>query len=208
MNDDLTSNWLNRVAGKLALKKRLLIWNAYHCHISENMKRELRSGYNMLTAVVPGWCTKYIQAPDVSWNKPFKQYLTEMYDEWMTADGNTQHTAGGNMKAPSLQTLIDWVKQAWEKMSQNLISHSFLACGQTVNIDGSQDDMITCFKDTANCPGSLGMLQERMKAMTGQDSTDSKSMELNMEVDEIEDDEADNQFAINMDSSDTDSSED
>ena len=90
-------------------------------------------------------------------------------------------------------------------MSQNLISHS---CGQTLNIDGSQDDMITCFKDTASCPGSLGMLQERMKAMTGQDSADSTSMELNMEVDEIEDDEADNQFAIDMDSSDTDSAED
>ena len=33
--------------------------------------------------VVPGGCTKYIQAPDVCWNAPLKELVTERYDEWM-----------------------------------------------------------------------------------------------------------------------------
>ena len=31
--------------------------------------------------IVPGGCTKYIQAPDVSWNKTFKAHFTERYDD-------------------------------------------------------------------------------------------------------------------------------
>ena len=27
------------------------------------------------SAIVPGGCTKFIQATDVSWNKPMKEYL-------------------------------------------------------------------------------------------------------------------------------------
>ena len=35
------------------------------------------------TAMIPGGCTKYIQAPDVSWNKPSKAICKEKYDEWL-----------------------------------------------------------------------------------------------------------------------------
>ena len=31
--------------------------------------------------IIPGGCTKYLQAPDVSWNKPFKAKVAEEYDE-------------------------------------------------------------------------------------------------------------------------------
>ena len=29
------------------------------------------------TVLIPGGCTKYIQTPNVSWNKPFKTYCAE-----------------------------------------------------------------------------------------------------------------------------------
>ena len=32
-------------------------------------------------SIVPRGCTKYIHAPDLSWNKPFKGLATEKYDE-------------------------------------------------------------------------------------------------------------------------------
>ena len=31
--------------------------------------------------IIPGGCTKYIQAPDVCWNKPFKVRIAELYDQ-------------------------------------------------------------------------------------------------------------------------------
>ena len=51
------------------------------------------------SVIVPGGCTKYIQAPDVCWNKPMKEYLREMCDLWL-ADGTHELTAHGNMRAP------------------------------------------------------------------------------------------------------------
>ena len=31
--------------------------------------------------IVPGGCTKYIQASDVCWNKPFKARMAELYNQ-------------------------------------------------------------------------------------------------------------------------------
>lgn len=33
--------------------------------------------------LVPGGCAKYIQAPDIYWNKSLKGYISEMYDGWL-----------------------------------------------------------------------------------------------------------------------------
>ena len=55
--------------------------------------------------VVPGSCTKYIQVPDVCWNAPFKELVTERYDEWM-AEGSQEYTAQGNLKAPPRRKII------------------------------------------------------------------------------------------------------
>ena len=50
--------------------------------------------------IVPGGCTKYIQVPDVSWNKPFKSSCTEKYDEWLGTVRINEETAAGNLRAP------------------------------------------------------------------------------------------------------------
>ena len=83
-----TSDWLQSVVGKFSFTPRLLAWDAYRGHISAATKAELKCGYNVTTAVIPGGCTKYIQAPDVMWNQPFKQSLHEAYDIWMAGDSD------------------------------------------------------------------------------------------------------------------------
>ena len=50
------------------------------------------------TVLIPGGCTKYIQALCVSWNKLFKAICTEKYDEWLEAVGIHQETDAGNVK--------------------------------------------------------------------------------------------------------------
>ena len=49
---------------------------------------------------IPGGCTKYIQAPDVCWNKPFKANGTEMYDQWLSEEGLNLETSAGNLTPP------------------------------------------------------------------------------------------------------------
>ena len=91
MNDELTKCWVQCVLGKLAFTRRLLAWDAFRCHITDSTKQELRLR-KVDTVIIPGGRTKYIQAPNVSWNKPFKQNITEKYDEWM-AKGIHEYTA-------------------------------------------------------------------------------------------------------------------
>ncbi|KAK7130470.1 hypothetical protein R3I93_019960 [Phoxinus phoxinus] len=150
MNDDLTTAWLRSVVGKFSFRPRLLVWDAYRCHISTSTKQELRS-YNITTAVIPGGCTKYVQAPDVMWNQPFKASLHASYDEWMAEDADKQYTSGGNLKAPSRRLLVDWVLAAWDKLDKNLIIKSFKVCGQSVKPDGSEDNLILCFRKGQPC---------------------------------------------------------
>ena len=39
------------------------------------------------TVLIPGGCTKYIQALDVSWNKPFSAIGAEELDKWLETAG-------------------------------------------------------------------------------------------------------------------------
>lgn len=73
MDDILTSDYL-KIIGQLSSNKRLLIWDAYKCHTSETAKEELCK-LRIDTAIIPGGCTKFIQAVDVAWNACFKSHL-------------------------------------------------------------------------------------------------------------------------------------
>ena len=65
MNEQLTEEWIDSVVGRFALGKRFLSWDSFRCHISDSVREKLK-GFNVDAVVVPGGCTKYIQAPDVS----------------------------------------------------------------------------------------------------------------------------------------------
>ncbi|ROJ25353.1 Pogo transposable element with KRAB domain [Anabarilius grahami] len=164
MNEELTADWLRRVVGKLNFAPRLLAWDSYHCHISAATKAELKRGYNITTAVIPGGCTKYIQAPDVVWNQPFKASLHESYDNWMAGDVDKEYTAGGNMRAPARRLLVSWVLQAWEKLDMERLKNSFKVCGLTVASDGSEDHLIHCFKEGEPCASGRELLVQARQA--------------------------------------------
>ena len=82
MNKELTLRWINKVIGKFSFKKRLLAWGTYECNMTDAVKKQLHDT-TVEFVLVPGGYTKYIQAPDVSQNKPFKAHVTEQYDDWL-----------------------------------------------------------------------------------------------------------------------------
>ncbi|KAM4625025.1 uncharacterized protein ACJ7VT_003510 [Polymixia lowei] len=159
MNDNLTADWLQKVVGKRNCGPRLLAWDSYRCPISTATKAELKRGYNITTAVIPEGCTKYIQAPDVIWNQPFKASLYESYDNWMAGDVDKEYTAGGNTRAPARRLLVAWVLQAWDKLDTELVKKSFKVCGLTVAADG-EDHLIHCFKEGEPCASGRELLAQ------------------------------------------------
>ena len=80
MNIDLTHAWVNKVLKTFSFGRRYLVWDSYEFHIEDSVKSSLHTK-KIEVSIVPGGCTKYVQALDVTWNKPFKAYATEMYDQ-------------------------------------------------------------------------------------------------------------------------------
>ena len=87
-----------------------------------------------------------MQAPDVSWNKPFKTMVTELYDNWLS-QGIQEYTTSGNLKALPKKLMVEWVLESWASLSPEVIKKSFKVCGLNLAVDGSENHLIHCFKE-------------------------------------------------------------
>ena len=115
-------------------------------------------------ALIPGGCTKYVQASSVVWNKLFKGHIMEFYDEWL-ASGVHQYTEAGNMELVSRHLLVEWILESWNRLEKNLIIKSFKSCGLNLKMDGNKDHLIHCFKEGQPCADGLDMLKEQQNLL-------------------------------------------
>ena len=168
MNNDLTIDYLQSILGQLSFNPRLLVWDAYRCHTSAAVRAEC-SRLRAHTAIIPGGCTKYIQAPDVVWNACFKSHMRRCYDTWLSSH---EFTKGGNMKPPSRSLLCDWVKACWGAVSTEMVKQSFMSCAITTSTSGSDDDQIHCFKLGQPCEAGKSLLAEEMEKLNLTDVDD------------------------------------
>lgn len=100
MNTELTHTWVNKVLGTLSFRCCYLVWDSHECHIEDTVKSPLHAK-KIDVSIVAGGCTKYVQARDVSWNKSFKAFATEKYDQWLAEEGISQLTSAENLKTPA-----------------------------------------------------------------------------------------------------------
>uniref|UniRef100_A0A915DVJ3 DDE-1 domain-containing protein n=1 Tax=Ditylenchus dipsaci TaxID=166011 RepID=A0A915DVJ3_9BILA len=114
--------------------KYLLVWDSFRCHISEATKKQLKQ-CELETAVVPGGCTKFVQAPDLCWNSSFKVKIREFYEDWML-HGEKGVTKRWNPKATPMSVYLQWIVEAWGSLSNELISESLKSCDITNSTDG------------------------------------------------------------------------
>ncbi|PFX31267.1 Pogo transposable element with KRAB domain [Stylophora pistillata] len=91
MDTEVTKIWVDSVLGSFSFNRTLLAWDSYECHMEDSIT-ELLKAKNIDRVIVPRGCTKYIQEPDVSWNKPFKSSCTEKCDEWLGTVGINEET--------------------------------------------------------------------------------------------------------------------
>ena len=109
MNDELTEQFCREVVGKFT-------FGARRCHLTPEI-RVILSSSHVDTIIVPGGCTKFIHAADVSWNKPIKEHLGETYDKWL-AENEHELTSQGNMPAPSRRQMVTWGVRSVEKAAR------------------------------------------------------------------------------------------
>ena len=160
MNQALTKVVLDTIIGRTVFPvERLLVWDKFSCHVSAPTVAHLQS-LKIKHVVVPGGCTKFVQAPDGSWNAPFKSKIRMRYDEWM-ASGKETYTAAGNPRPPPIINIVQWIVEAWEKIPTSVIAKSFKACGITNNPDGTEDDEIVYMKEGRDCAAARALLCTR-----------------------------------------------
>lgn len=139
-NEESIKFWLSKLYGVNNRRRRLLVWDAFRGHITSGVKDLVKTRYNSDMAVIPGGCTCKLQPADVSWNRPFKARLAELYDEWLF-NGPVDNTRYGNRRPPSKALLLSWIKDSWATITPEVIRKSFKKCGVTVALDGTEDHL-------------------------------------------------------------------
>ena len=161
IDSDLTKVWVESVLGAFSFHRRLLALDSNECHIEDTITESLRSK-KVDSIIVPGGCTKYIQAPDVSWNKPFKSSCTEKYAEWLGTVGINEETAAGNLKKPPRRAILQWILDAGTALLTDVIKTAFKSCALNLPVDGSNDDAIHCFKEGQPCSSGKAILHAQL----------------------------------------------
>ena len=109
--------------GGFANTQSLLVWDSFSAHLTDTVKQQLHEN-KTATAVIPGGLTSLVQPLDVCLNKPFKDRLREKWMTWMMS-GEKTFTPGGQLRAASLVTVCQWVKESWQELSKEMVERSF-----------------------------------------------------------------------------------
>ena len=138
----------------------------------------MREQHNTDLVHIPGGCTGILQPADVSWNRPFEAHIQESYDEWLFF-GEKSFTPKGNRRAPSLATFLKWIKDAWDKVTPDIIVRSFKKCGISNDLDGAEDHLLFAESDADSDA-------ESFEGFTADEIDDAREVAENMAATQFE----------------------
>ena len=195
MNEELTKDWISRAWGLLSFTQRILVWDAYKCHMTDTITSHAKNTANTDVSIIPGGLTRHLQPADVSWNKPFKQAYKALYSEWM-ATGEKSYTAAGNTRAPDKALCLRWVKEAWNSVTTEVVIKSFRVCGISVDTDGSEDGEIHCIKEGEIAAEASPVIAEKTASLFVASEEDDCDPFAESDLEEDEDELADNELTV------------
>ena len=141
MNETLMVRWLTEIWMKEVGRKSLLVMDSFRGHLTDRVKSALKQR-RVIPAIIPGGCTSKLQPLDVSINKPFKQSLRKSWSNWLWQQAEEETTQ--KIKSPTPQDIVNWVQTAYQELKERpaLIQKSFLICGISNSLDGTEDHLI------------------------------------------------------------------
>lgn len=112
--------------------------------------------------------------------------MKQQYTSWMAGEVDKTCTPAGNLRAPTKELLAKWVVVAWEKLSADLITKSFLSCGLTNSLDGSQDDLIVCLQGEANAQARALLRDPAQQTVQVDEEESTSNIDVDDDLDEID----------------------
>ncbi|CAI7735778.1 unnamed protein product [Closterium sp. NIES-53] len=123
-------------------RSAMLVLDSYRGHLTKEVKARF-AVLNIVPTVIPAGCTADVQPLDVSVNKSFKACVRQQYQSWFEADDmNILTPAGERGHKPPPEVVLKWISRAWKAVPADLIKKSFLTCGISNALDGSEDQMV------------------------------------------------------------------
>ncbi|CAI7923534.1 unnamed protein product [Closterium sp. NIES-53] len=148
MDEGLVQDWITQVlvpflkpirerAGRR--REALVVLDSYRGHLTEAVGQTMRM-FRLTRAVIPGGCTSLLQPLDVSVNRAFKAGTRHRYGTWFEDIGINTRTRAGEM--PPAETVLKWIDESWQEVPEELIRKSFVTCGISTKLDGSEDHLV------------------------------------------------------------------
>lgn len=105
-------------------QRGLLVWDSASTHHAKDMKNFLAER-RIDQIMIPAGMTAYLQNLDIAINKPFKDHLRlEINDYIENRMTRNQH---GNFVKPSLQEIVIWLKNSWDKTTDSVVANALRA---------------------------------------------------------------------------------
>lgn len=149
MDSELMLRWFRGVVLPYThSRKTLLVLDSFSAHESTEFL-ELARSKNVDISLIPGGCTSKVQPLDVCLNRPFKSALRSQWqiymEEQMESDPNL-----AKLVTPSKEEICSWISAVTNNMNKEIVAKSFLVCGISNALDGSQNEVIRCARELPN----------------------------------------------------------
>ena len=148
MDSELMSRWFKAVILPYTKGRRaLLLIDSFSAHESVEFIQEAQAN-NVQVSIIPGGCTSKVQPLDVCLNKPFKTVLRSCWhsyiDSLVATDPNPE-----KLKTAEKETICDWIEVGLSQLQakKEMVKKSFLVCGISNALDGTQNSFIHCAKE-------------------------------------------------------------
>jgi hypothetical protein len=149
-NEELFSQWLEKEYAPVidGGEEVLLVMDVTSFHKTEAIKKQLRELKTTLALIPPG-LTSLLQPLDTAINAPFKIWLEEFTDTYVTA--KEQQNPSIKWSVSDRRIMTTWtVAQAARRLKEknDMVRSAFIQTGISIRPDGSQDYLIR-IKDVA-----------------------------------------------------------
>jgi len=90
----------------------------------------------------------------------------------------------GINKKPPRRAILQWILEAWDALPTDAIKRSFKSCALNLPVDGSDDDIIHCFKDKQPCSSGKAILDAQLAILKEPDVNPFEYETTNSDVEE------------------------
>lgn len=83
--------------------------------------------------LLPHNTTSILQPLDVGVNKSFKSYIKYKYMDWLIKFFDEKKTVPDLIKEERNRLLVNWIKESWNNIDNDIINNSFEFCGYNIS---------------------------------------------------------------------------